>query len=163
MGPVISQPHKEKVLSYIEKGIEEGADLLLDGRGVVADGYPNGYFVGPTVFDAVKPGMTIAEEEIFGPVVSLMNVPDFDTAIELLTSSELGNATSIFTSSGKWAREFRYRAQASMMGINIGIAAPMAFFSFGGTKGSLYGDLKAHGRESIEFFTDTKVAITRWF
>jgi malonate-semialdehyde dehydrogenase (acetylating)/methylmalonate-semialdehyde dehydrogenase len=163
MGPVISKAHKEKVLSYIDKEIDEGADLVLDGRGASADGYPNGYFVGATVFDGVTLDMTIAREEIFGPVVSVMNVPDFDSAIDALTSSELGNATSIFTSSGKWAREFRYRAQASMMGINIGIAAPMAFFSFGGTKGSLYGDLKAHGRESVQFYTDTKVAITRWF
>lgn len=162
MGPVITGRHKEKVLSYINKGVEEGAELILDGRQTKVDGYENGFFVGPTVFDKLKPEMVIANEEIFGPVMGIMNVKTLDEAIDIIRKNEFGNATSIFTRSGKAARDFKYRAECSMMGINIGIAAPMAFFPFGGTKGSFFGDTKGHGREVIDFFTDKKVVISRW-
>jgi malonate-semialdehyde dehydrogenase (acetylating)/methylmalonate-semialdehyde dehydrogenase len=162
MGPVISAAHKQRVLSYIEKGIEEGADLVLDGRGVKVKGHENGHFIGPTIFDSVTAGMTIANEEIFGPVLGIMQAGSLDEAIGVIQKNNYGNATSIFTTSGASAREFAYRAECSMMGINIGIAAPMAFFPFGGTKGSFFGDIKAHGREVIDFFTDKKVIITRW-
>ena len=163
MGPLITKQHREKVLGYIEKGIAEGAKLVLDGRGYKDARHPEGYFLGPTIFDDVTPEMTIGREEIFGPVLCVMKARDFDDAVEIVRRHELGNATSIFTSSGKWAREYRYRVEPSMLGVNIGVAAPMAFFPFGGAKGSFYGDLKAHGRDAIEFYTDKKVVISRWF
>jgi malonate-semialdehyde dehydrogenase (acetylating)/methylmalonate-semialdehyde dehydrogenase len=163
MGPVITAAHREKVLGYIEKGIAEGATLALDGRGYKDPKHPEGYFLGPTIFTDVKPGMVIAEEEIFGPVLCVMRAATFEEAVEIVKKHDLGNASSIFTSSGKYAREYRYRVEPSMLGVNIGVAAPMAYFPFGGAKGSFYGDLKAHGRDSIEFYTDKKVTITRWF
>jgi malonate-semialdehyde dehydrogenase (acetylating) / methylmalonate-semialdehyde dehydrogenase len=163
MGPLISKPHREKVLGYIEKGIQEGAKLLLDGRSYRSADQPEGYWLGPTIFDNVTPEMVIGHEEIFGPVLCLMRAKDFDEAVEIVRRHELGNATSIFTSSGKWAREYRYRVEPSMLGVNIGVAAPMAYFPFGGAKGSFFGDLKAHGRDGVEFYTDKKVVITRWF
>jgi malonate-semialdehyde dehydrogenase (acetylating)/methylmalonate-semialdehyde dehydrogenase len=163
MGPVITKQHRDKVTGYIEKGIAEGAKLVLDGRGYRDAANPNGYFLGPTIFDEVTPDMVIAREEIFGPVLCIMKARDFDEAVEIVRRHELGNATSIFTSSGRWAREYRYRVEPSMLGVNIGVAAPMAFFPFGGAKGSFYGDLKAHGRDAVEFFTDKKVVISRWW
>jgi malonate-semialdehyde dehydrogenase (acetylating)/methylmalonate-semialdehyde dehydrogenase len=163
MGPVISKQHREKILGYIEKGLAEGAKLMLDGRGFKDPKHPDGYFLGPSIFDEVKPEMVIAREEIFGPVLCLMRAANFDEAVEIVRRHELGNATSIFTSSGKWAREYRYRVEPSMLGVNIGVAAPMAFFPFGGAKQSFFGDLKAHGRDAVEFYTDKKVVITRWF
>jgi len=162
MGPVISARHKEKVLSYVEAGRKDGATLLLDGRGTKVEKHPRGHFVGPTVFDGVQPDMTIGKEEIFGPVASVTHVSNLDEGIEMVQRSGFANATSIFTQSGKAAREFRYRVGVSMIGVNIGVAAPMAFFPFGGTKGSFFGDLKAHGQDSVEFYTDKKVVISRW-
>ena len=163
MGPVITAAHREKVLGYIEKGIAEGATLALDGRGFKNTKQPDGYYMGPTIFTDVKPDMVIAQEEIFGPVLCVMKAGTFDEAVEIVKKHELGNASSIFTSSGKYAREYRWRVEPSMLGVNIGVAAPMAFFPFGGAKGSFFGDLKAHGRDAIEFYTDKKVTITRWF
>jgi len=163
MGPVISKAHREKVLGYIEKGIAEGATLALDGRGYRDPKNPDGWFLGPSVFTGVKPDMVIAREEIFGPVLCVMKADSFDEAVEIVKRHELGNASSIFTSSGKAAREYRWRVEPSMLGVNIGVAAPMAFFPFGGAKGSMYGDLKAHGQDSVEFYTDKKVTISRWF
>ncbi len=163
MGPVISRAHRDKVIGYIEQGLAEGATLALDGRGFSDPKHPNGYFLGPSVFTGVRPEMVIAREEIFGPVLCVMKAETFEAAVEIVRRHELGNASSIFTSSGKWAREYRYRVEPSMLGVNIGVAAPMAFFPFGGAKGSFYGDLKAHGQDSVEFFTDKKVSITRWF
>ncbi len=162
MGPVVSAKHKEKVLSYVEAGRKDGATLLLDGRASKVEKHPRGHFVGPTVFDGVQPDMTIGKEEIFGPVASVSHVSNLDEGIEMVHRSGFANATSIFTQSGKAAREFRYRVGVSMIGVNIGVAAPMAFFPFGGTKGSFFGDLKAHGQDSIEFYTDKKVVISRW-
>jgi len=162
MGPVVSAKHKEKVLSYVEAGRKDGATLLLDGRATKVEQHPRGHFVGPTVFDGVQPDMTIGKEEIFGPVASVTHVSNLDEGIAMVQRSGFANATSIFTQSGKAAREFRYRVGVSMIGVNIGVAAPMAFFPFGGTKGSFFGDLKAHGQDSIEFYTDKKVVISRW-
>ncbi len=162
MGPVVSGRHKERVLSYIDAGEQEGAELCLDGRASRVEKYPNGHFVGPTVFDRVGPEMTVGKEEIFGPVASVTHVGTLDEAIDTIQRSPYANATSIFTSSGKAAREFRYRVGVSMIGVNIGVAAPMAFFPFGGTKGSFFGDLKAQGPDAIEFYTDKKVVISRW-
>ncbi|HEY6093071.1 MAG TPA: CoA-acylating methylmalonate-semialdehyde dehydrogenase [Gemmatimonadales bacterium] len=162
MGPVVSARHKERVLSYVEAGNKDGATLLLDGRATKVDKHPRGHFIGPTVFDGVQPDMTIGKEEIFGPVASVTHVSTLDEGIETVRRSGFANATSIFTQSGKAAREFRYRIGVSMIGVNIGVAAPMAFFPFGGTKGSFFGDLKAHGQDSVDFYTDKKVVISRW-
>jgi malonate-semialdehyde dehydrogenase (acetylating)/methylmalonate-semialdehyde dehydrogenase len=163
MGPVISAVHRERVLGYINQGVSEGAKLLVDGRETRVADRPNGYFVGPTVFDEVSMRMTIGHDEIFGPVASIAPVKTLEEAIALMRSHPNANATSIFTSSGKAAREFAKHATASMVGVNIGVAAPMAYFPFGGAKDSFFGDLKAHGRDGIEFYTDKKVTISRWF
>jgi malonate-semialdehyde dehydrogenase (acetylating)/methylmalonate-semialdehyde dehydrogenase len=163
MGPVISAGHRDKVIGYIEKGVAEGAQLLVDGRQTRVEDRPNGYFVGPTVFDNVSAKMAIGRDEIFGPVASICPVKTLDEAIAMMQAHPNANATSIFTSSGKAAREFAKHATASMVGVNIGVAAPMAYFPFGGAKDSFFGDLKAHGRDGIEFYTDKKVTISRWF
>ena len=162
MGPVVSAAHKERVLGYIEKGIEEGADLILDGRDCQVEGYPNGFFVGPTIFDNVKMDMKIARDEIFGPVVSMIRCKDLDEVIDLINTRGFANAACLYTDSGATAREFKYRVDPAMVGINIGIAAPMSFFPFGGSKESMFGDIKAHGQEIFKFFTNTKVVIERW-
>ena len=163
MGPVISAAHRDRVVGYIEKGVGEGARLLVDGRKTRVEDRPNGYFVGPTVFDQVSPSMAIGQEEIFGPVASIAPVKSLDEAIALMKAHPNANATSIFTSSGKAAREFAKHATASMVGVNIGVAAPMAYFPFGGARDSFFGDLKAHGRDAFEFYTDKKVTISRWY
>jgi len=162
MGPVISGRHLERVCGYIDEGVREGAELLVDGRGATVDGYPNGHWIGPTVFDNVGPDMRIGSEEIFGPVIGLTQAKSLDDAIDLTHENCYGNMASIFTTSGKAARDFRYRIGISMLGINIGVAAPMAFFPFGGARGSFYGDLKAQGRDATTFFTDKRVVISRW-
>jgi malonate-semialdehyde dehydrogenase (acetylating)/methylmalonate-semialdehyde dehydrogenase len=162
MGPVISGTHRDRVKSYIDKGVKEGARLVLDGRGVAVADRDEGFFLGPTVFDEVSPQMAIGHEEIFGPVASIHAVKTLDDAIALMHSHPNANATSIFTSSGKSAREFARHATASMVGVNIGVAAPMAYFPFGGARDSFFGDLKVHGRDAFEFYTDKKVTITRW-
>jgi malonate-semialdehyde dehydrogenase (acetylating)/methylmalonate-semialdehyde dehydrogenase len=163
MGPVISAAHRERVLRYIGKGIEEGARLVLDGRTNPVPDRPQGFFLGPTLFDGVSPAMTIGREEIFGPVASICPVGTLEEAIEVMRAHPNANATSIFTSSGKAAREYARLASASMVGVNIGVAAPLAPFPFGGAKDSFFGDLKAHGRDAYEFYTDKKVVISRWF
>jgi malonate-semialdehyde dehydrogenase (acetylating) / methylmalonate-semialdehyde dehydrogenase len=163
MGPVISAAHRDKVLAYIDKGVAEGAKLLVDGRGAKVEGCPGGFWVGPTVFDDVKPGMTIATEEIFGPVLCIVRAKDLDEAISIANRSEYGNAASIYTQNGKSARTFQLGIQAGMVGVNIGVAAPMAMFPFGGQKGSFFGDVKAHGGTGVDFYTERKIVITRWF
>lgn len=160
MGPVISASHLEKVEGYVQKGVDEGADLIVDGRGVETD--TDGHFIGPCVFDNVTPDMVIAKEEIFGPVLGIMKADSLEDALEIVKGQPLANACSIFTTSGKHARTFKYRVEASMAGVNIGVVTPMSFFGFGGAKGSFFGDLKAHGRESFDFYTDRKVLISRW-
>ncbi|HKZ23575.1 MAG TPA: CoA-acylating methylmalonate-semialdehyde dehydrogenase [Thermoplasmata archaeon] len=161
MGPVISRAHQERVLGFIDQGEAEGADVSLDGRGVKVPGYP-GYFVGPTVLNGVTPDMRVAKEEIFGPVVSVFEAAGLDEVIDLINRSPYGNAASIYTSSGKAARDFRYRVRAGNIGINLGVAAPMAYFPFSGMKNSFFGDLHPQGRDAIRFFTESKVVITRW-
>ena len=160
MGPLVTAEHRERVLGYIEKGVAEGAKLLVDGRERARG--REGFFVGPTVFDGVAPGMTIAREEIFGPVLSVIHVQDLDAAIALVNRSAFGNTTSIFTTNGKSAREYASRVEVGMVGVNVGVAAPMAFFPFSGWKNSFYGDLHAHGRDAIAFYTEQKVIMTRW-
>jgi malonate-semialdehyde dehydrogenase (acetylating)/methylmalonate-semialdehyde dehydrogenase len=160
MGPLISEKHRARVVGYIEKGLKEGAELVIDGRSAKAQA--KGYFLGASLFDQVKPEMTIAREEIFGPVLCLMQVESLDEALDVARHQPLANASSIFTTSGKSARDFKYNVEASMVGVNIGVAAPMSMFGFGGAKGSFFGDLKAHGREAFDFYTDKKVVISRW-
>ena len=161
MGPVISPKHRERVLGYVEHGVKEGATLALDGRRARVPS--EGFFVGPTVFDDVSPEMVIGREEIFGPVAGIHRVTTLDDAFRVMEAHPNANATSIFTSSGKAAREFAHRATASMVGVNIGVAAPMAYFPFGGARDSFFGDLKVHGRDAFQFYTDGKVTISRWY
>ena len=163
MGPLISGTHRERVRGYIEKGAREGASLVLDGRELRVAGAESGFFLGPTLFDGVAPDSAIGREEIFGPVASIMPAATLEDALALMTAHPNANATSIFTSSGKAAREFARHAPASMVGVNIGVAAPMAPFPFGGARDSFFGDLKVHGRDAYEFYTDKKVVISRWF
>ena len=162
MGPVISASHRDRVMSFIDQGVADGAKLSLDGRDAAVEGLENGYWVGPTVFENVSPDLSIATEEIFGPVAGINRAKDIDEAVDMMHGSLYGNACSIFTTSGKSAREFRYQAGISMIGVNIGVAAPMAFFPFGGSKNSFFGDLKAQGKDAISFFTDQRVVISRW-
>jgi malonate-semialdehyde dehydrogenase (acetylating)/methylmalonate-semialdehyde dehydrogenase len=162
MGPLISAPHRNRVAGYVTGGVAEGARLLLDGRGASVTGYPAGHWFGPTVFEDVSPDMAIGREEVFGPVAGLTRADSLDEAIRLVHRNRYGNAISLFTRSGAAAREFRYRAGISMIGVNIGVVAPMAFFPFGGSRGSFYGDLKAQGNDAIAFYTDQRVVISRW-
>ncbi|MCL5075694.1 MAG: CoA-acylating methylmalonate-semialdehyde dehydrogenase [Chloroflexi bacterium] len=163
MGPVISRQAKERILGYIEQGIQGGANLLLDGRGIQVPDFPHGYFVGPTLFGEVTPDMTIAREEIFGPVLGIMQVESLAECYRIIAGSPFGNAASIFTQSGKLAREFAYRVECGNIGVNIGIAAPVAFFPFGGMRDSFFGVLHGQGQDAIRFFTDDKIMTIRWF
>ena len=165
MGPVRSVDKKERIVGYIEKGIEEGAKLILDGRKPKIKGdYPETCFLGPTIFEDVTPDMVIAKEEIFGPVMPIIRFESLDEAIEAInTKTPYGNAATIYTSNGKYARQFVYEVKCGNIGINIGIVAPMAFFPFGGMKDSFFGDRHGQGRDAIEFFTERKVVITRWW
>jgi len=162
MGPLVSRPHRDRVVDLIGQGAKEGPNLLLDGRGASVDEHPDGHWIGPTVFEGVVPEMVLGKEEVFGPVAGLAKVKTVDEAIDLMHRVHYGNSTGIFTSSGKAARDFRYRAGISMIGVNIGVAAPMAFFPFGGARSSFYGDLKAQGKDAIDFYTDKRVVISRW-
>ena len=163
MGPVISAKHLEKVNAYIERGLKEGAELLVDGRGIKVPGGEKGHFIGPTIFTKVSPNMAIASEEIFGPVLCVLEAATLEDAIKIAKNHPLANAASIYTSNGHYARTFSKEIDASMVGVNIGVAAPMSYFTFGGRKGSFLGDLKAHGRESAIFYTDNKTTIHRWW
>ncbi len=162
MGPVVSAAHRDRVNRFIGEGEREGVTLTLDGRGATVPGLEGGYWVGPTVFEDVPFDVSIGSEEIFGPVANLNRTASLEEAIAAMRAGRFGNACSIFTTSGKAARDFRYQAEISMIGVNIGVAAPMAFFPFGGSKGSFFGDLKAQGRDAIRFFTDARVVISRW-
>ncbi|HTV81217.1 MAG TPA: CoA-acylating methylmalonate-semialdehyde dehydrogenase [Acidobacteriaceae bacterium] len=161
MGPLVAADQKKRVVGYIEKGIAEGAKPLCDGRRVKADAA--GAFVGPTVLDHVQPGATVAREEIFGPVLSVVRAKTLDDAIALVNTSEYGNTTTIYTRSGKAAREYQSRIEVGMVGVNMTVAAPMAFFPFAGWKNSFFGDLHAHGKDAVGFYTEQKVLMTRWF
>jgi malonate-semialdehyde dehydrogenase (acetylating) / methylmalonate-semialdehyde dehydrogenase len=160
MGPVIREERRKELIGYIEHGEEVGASLALDGRGM---GPSDGFFLGPTIFDRVTPDMTLWKDELFGPVLSVMRATDIDQAIELMNASRYGNAASIFTTSGANAREFKRRAEAGMIGVNIGVAAPMAFFPFTGWKNSFFGDLHATGTDGVRFYTRHKVITSRWW
>jgi malonate-semialdehyde dehydrogenase (acetylating)/methylmalonate-semialdehyde dehydrogenase len=162
MGPLVTSEHCRRVTGYVEKGVEEGAVPLVDGRKHTLPA-GDGYFLGPTIFDHVTSWMSIASEEIFGPVLSVMRVETLDDAIALVNRSPYGNATSIFTASGKSAREYSSRCEVGMVGVNVGVAAPMAFFPFAGWKHSFFGDLHAHGKDAVAFYTEQKVIMSRWW
>jgi malonate-semialdehyde dehydrogenase (acetylating)/methylmalonate-semialdehyde dehydrogenase len=162
MGTVISQQARERIEQMIAAGEKEGATPILDGRHKQVQGYEAGSFVGPTILDGVTPDMTVAKDEIFGPVLSIMHVPDFNSAVEVINQSRYGNAASLFTNNGKYAREFKYKVRAGNIGINVGVAAATASFPFGGQKESFFGDLHGQGPDAIEFYTDKKILIERW-
>jgi malonate-semialdehyde dehydrogenase (acetylating) / methylmalonate-semialdehyde dehydrogenase len=161
VGPLVSTDQKKRVVGYIEKGVGEGAKPILDGRNAQAN--PAGAFVGPTVLDHVKPSATVAREEIFGPVLSVVRAQTLDDAIAIVNSSDFGNTTTIYTQSGKAAREYQSKVEVGMVGVNMTVAAPMAFFPFAGWKNSFFGDLHAHGKDAVSFYTEQKVLMTRWF
>jgi malonate-semialdehyde dehydrogenase (acetylating)/methylmalonate-semialdehyde dehydrogenase len=162
MGPVITQQSKARVESLIGRGKDQGAKVVLDGRGAKISGYEQGSFVKPTILDAVPATSELTDTEIFGPVLSLVHANDLDEALAFLERSSYGNQASLFTSSGAAARRFRYEAPAGNIGINIGVAAPMAYFPFSGWKDSFFGIMHAQGRDSVEFFTEKKVVVERW-
>lgn len=162
MGSIISAASKERIERMITEGVEQGAKVILDGRGMTVKGYENGAFVGPTILADVTPDNVVARDEIFGPVLALMKADSFEEAVDIINQSRYGNAASIFTSSGMSAREFKYRVNAGNIGINIGVAAPSASFPFGGQKDSFFGDLHGQGMDSIEFYTERKIVIERW-
>lgn len=162
MGPVITGESKQRIEGLIAQGQAEGASVLVDGRQKSVSGYEDGYWVFPTVLDNVHPQSTVATTEIFGPVLSLMHAEDIDQAIELVNNRSFGNMACLFTSSGAAARQFRYAADAGNIGINIGVAAPMAYFPFSGWNDSFFGDLHAQARHGVEFYTQTKVVVERW-
>jgi malonate-semialdehyde dehydrogenase (acetylating)/methylmalonate-semialdehyde dehydrogenase len=162
MGPLITGEHRDKVVSYIDSGVEEGAELILDGRGLSISGCENGYFVGPTLFDRVKPDMKIYREEIFGPVLSVVRIEHFNDALNLVNENPYANGTAIFTNDGGAARRFQREIQVGMVGINVPIPVPLGFYSFGGWKNSLFGAHSIYGPDGVHFYTRPKVVTTRW-
>lgn len=163
MGPVISAGAKTRILRYIELGIQEGAKLVLDGRCTKVEKYPNGHYLGPSIFDGVSPDMTIAKEEIFGPVMTILQAKNLEETIKMINKSPYGNGAIIYTENGKSAREFTYRVDCGNIGIHVGLPAPMAFFPFSGMKNSFFGDLHGQGQDAIDFFTHKKVVMERWW
>lgn len=162
MGPLVTGEHRNKVLSYVEAGLREGADLAIDGRDIRVQDHEDGFFLGPCLFDHVRPEMSIYKDEIFGPVLVMVRAESYDEAIRLLNANPYGNGTAIFTNDGGAARKFQHEVEVGMVGVNVPIPVPMAFFSFGGWKDSLFGDSHVHGREGVNFYTRGKVVTSRW-
>ncbi|MFA6445256.1 MAG: CoA-acylating methylmalonate-semialdehyde dehydrogenase, partial [Sterolibacterium sp.] len=162
MGPLVTGVHRDKVRGYVDLGVSEGAELVVDGRAFKVSGHENGFYLGGCLFDRVTPEMRIYREEIFGPVLCVVRVPDFHHAVKLINAHEYGNGTAIFTRNGHAAREFAQRIQVGMVGINVPIPVPMAFHSFGGWKRSLFGDHSVHGPEGVRFYTKLKTVTARW-
>ena len=162
MGPLISKQHLDKVTSFVDRGVQEGADLLVDGRSISLQGYENGYFIGGCLFDNVQEIMSIYKEEIFGPVMSVVRKPTFNDALDLVNGHEFGNGTTIYTRDGDTARAFANQCKIGMVGVNVPIPVPMAFHSFGGWKRSLFGDHAMHGMDGVRFFTRLKTVTSRW-
>ena len=163
LGPVGSASHRKFVLDWIQKGIDEGAQVVLDGRDVKVDGYEDGYYIGHTILDHVTPAMTVGQREIFGPVLCVKRVSGFEEGLELMNQSPFANGSVIFTQNGYYAREFAKRTDGGMVGVNVGIPVPMGQFSFTGHKNSFFGDLHCHGKDAFRFYTETKTVTTRWF
>jgi malonate-semialdehyde dehydrogenase (acetylating)/methylmalonate-semialdehyde dehydrogenase len=162
MGPLVTKAHRDKVASYVDAGEAAGATLVVDGRGVKADGGENGFWLGPTLIDNVTPDMSVYTDEIFGPVLSVVRVETYDDALRLINENPYGNGTAIFTNDGGAARRFQNEVEVGMVGINVPIPVPMAYYSFGGWKNSLFGDSHAHGTEGVHFFTRGKAVTSRW-
>ena len=162
MGPLVTQQHRDKVASYLDAGVEQGAALVVDGRGVEVDGAADGFWLGPTLFDQVSPDMSLYTDEIFGPVLSVVRVSSYEEGLKLVNEHPYGNGTAIFTNDGGAARRYQNEVEVGMIGINVPIPVPMAYYSFGGWKNSLFGDSHAHGTEGVHFFTRGKVVTQRW-
>ena len=163
LGPVVNGAHKQAVLEWIQKGIDEGAKLVLDGRDVIIEEYEHGFYLGPTIFDNVTPEMTVGQNEIFGPVLCIKRVKNFDEGLALMNQNSYANGSVIFTQNGHYAREFARHTDGGMVGINVGIPVPLGMFPFSGHKSSFIGDLHCLGKDGIRFYTETKVVTTRWF
>jgi malonate-semialdehyde dehydrogenase (acetylating) / methylmalonate-semialdehyde dehydrogenase len=163
LGPVVTERHLKSVAGWIAKGEKEGAKLVLDGRGVVVKGFEKGFYLGPTIFDHVKPGMSIGDEEVFGPVIFIKRVKDFEEGLALMNANRFANGSVIFTQNGHYSREFVKRSHAGMVGVNVGIPVPAALFPFAGHKTSFLGDLHALGKDGMRFFTESKCVTTTWF
>ena len=162
MGPLVTREHRDKVRGYVDTGVGEGATLVVDGRGATVEGHEDGFFIGGCIFDHVTPDMRIYKEEIFGPVLGVVRAKDYEEALRLVNEHELGNGAAIFTRDGDAARDFAHRAQIGMVGVNVPIPVPTAYYSFGGWKRSLFGDHHMHGPEGVRFFTRMKTVTTRW-
>ncbi|MCX6543920.1 MAG: CoA-acylating methylmalonate-semialdehyde dehydrogenase [Acidobacteria bacterium] len=163
LGPMVNADHRQSVVAWIEKGVTEGATLVLDGRGATVPGYEGGFYLGPTLFDHVQPAMTIGDREIFGPVLCIKRVPDFETGLALMNANEFANGSVIYTGSGYYAREFAHRTHGGMVGINVGIPVPLGVFGFTGHKNSFFGDLHTMGTDGVRFFTRLKSVTAHWF
>jgi len=163
LGPLYSEGHRKSVVGWIEKGISEGAKLVLDGRSANVAGYEKGFYLGPTIFDHVKSGMTIGDEEIFGPVLCVKRVKNFEEGLSLMNANPYANGSVIYTSNGHYAREFTKRTHGGMVGVNVGIPVPVGIFPFTGHKQSFFGDLHVLGKDGVRFFTETKAVTTKWF
>jgi malonate-semialdehyde dehydrogenase (acetylating)/methylmalonate-semialdehyde dehydrogenase len=162
MGPLITSAHRDKVRGYIDAGVKEGATLLADGRTLAVAGRPNGFFLGPTLFDRVTPAMSIYKDEIFGPVLGMTRVGTYDEAIALVNKNPYANGVAIFTNDGGAARKFQHEVEVGMVGVNVPIPVPMAYYSFGGWKASLFGDLHIYGPDGVQFYTRMKAVTSRW-
>jgi malonate-semialdehyde dehydrogenase (acetylating)/methylmalonate-semialdehyde dehydrogenase len=163
MGPVVNADHKKTVEDWIQKGIDEGAKIMLDGRGIKVPGFENGFYIGPTILDHIKPGMSIGDTEVFGPVLCIKRVKDFKEGLALMNTNPFANGSVIFTQSGHYAREFVRYTDGGMVGVNVGIPVPIGMFPFTGHKRSFFGDLHCLGKDGYRFYTETKAVTTRWF
>jgi malonate-semialdehyde dehydrogenase (acetylating)/methylmalonate-semialdehyde dehydrogenase len=163
LGPLVNSGHRQFVTDWIQKGVEEGAELVLDGRGVTVKGYEKGFYLGPTLFDHVQPGMAVGDQEVFGPVLCIKRVKDFEEGLALMNANEFANGSVIYTQSGFYAREFAHRTNGGMVGVNVGIPVPLGLFGFTGHKNSFFGDLHTMGMDGVRFFTELKTVTTHWF
>jgi malonate-semialdehyde dehydrogenase (acetylating)/methylmalonate-semialdehyde dehydrogenase len=163
LGPLVNAGHRQFVTDWIQKGIDEGAELVLDGRGVKVKGYENGFYLGPTLFDHVQPGMAIGDQEVFGPLLGIKRVKNFEEGLTLMNANEFANGSVIYTQNGYYAREFAHRTDGGMVGVNVGIPVPLGIFGFTGHKNSFFGDLHTMGTDGVRFFTQPKSVTTHWF
>jgi malonate-semialdehyde dehydrogenase (acetylating)/methylmalonate-semialdehyde dehydrogenase len=163
LGPLVTGQHRDSVRKWIERGVEEGASLVLDGRNARVEGYENGFYLGPCIFDHVKPGMAIGDQEIFGPVLSVKRIRSFEEGVTMINANPYANGAVIFTQNGYYSREFARRVHAGMVGVNVSIPVPVSIFPFSGRKKSFFGDLHTMGKDGIRFFTDVKSVTTTWF
>ena len=163
LGPVVTAEHKQSVINWINKGVEEGAQLVLDGRNCIVPGYENGFYIGHTILDHVKPGMSVGDREIFGPVLCVKRVKNYEEGLSIMNANPYANGSVIFTQNGFYARDFIQRTDGGMVGVNVGIPVPAGIFPFSGHKRSFFGDLHCHGKDGLKFYTESKTVTTRWF